>query len=146
MASKKFIFITSADLQFDIRELALLLPLSKEADIVAGYRLTRPSYNWWRHMLTAVNLFLLRLFFGLRSRDPSWVKLIRRDVFKTIRLTSPRFFWTSELLIQAQRQNLRLAEVGVNSYGRKFGKSTGGNLKTAASTFFELIRFWLKSP
>ena len=144
-ASKEFIFITSADLQFNIRELTAFIPLSKTADIVSGVRLDRHSYGWYRRMVTAINLLLLRLFFGFRTQDPNWVKLVRREVFKTIRITSPRFFCLAELLIQAKQQKYRIAEIEVHSSKRKYGKSVGGTLRAAFTTFFELCLFWLRS-
>lgn len=144
-ASKEFIFITSADLQFDVRELALLIPLSKEADIVSGVRKSRPSYGWYRRMVTMLNVLLLRLFFGFYTQDPNWVKLVRREVFKTVRISSRRFFFLAELLLEAKRQGYRIIEKEVHSQRRAYGKSTGGSFKAALSTFFELCLFWIRS-
>ena len=138
------LFATPADMQFDIRELGGLLALIGGADIVASFRVNR-NYNWYRWIITYTNIFLLRLLFGLKVKDPNWVKLFRKEVFSRIEITSPGFFWDAEVLIKAKKQGLRIAEVGVHSYARKQGKASGASPKAAVKTFFALIKFWLTS-
>ena len=144
-AKYDLLFATSADLQFDIGELGKLLALIGGADIVAAYRVSR-NYSWYRWMITYVNIFLLRLLFGLKVKDPNWVKLFRREVFSRVKITSSGFFWDAEVLIKAKKQGLRIAEVGVHSYTRKQGKASGASPKAAVKTFFALVKFWLTSP
>ena len=136
------LFATPADLQFDIAELEKLLPFIDQAEIVIGHRENR-DYNWYRWMITYANIFLLRLLFGLQVKDPNWVKLFKRQVFQSISITSPGFFWDAEVLIKARKQNFRIVEVGVRSHPREKGKATGGSPKAALKTFVALMRFWL---
>jgi len=141
-ASYDFLFATPADLQFDIAELDKLMPLIENADIVASYRVNR-DYNWYRWMVTYINKFLLRLLFGLKVKDPNWVKLVRKSVLDSVTITSHGFLWDAELLVKAQRQDMRIKEVGVHSHSRTEGVASGASPKAAARTFFALMKFWL---
>ena len=143
-AKYDLLFATPADMQFDIEELGKLLALIGGSDIVAAWRQNR-NYSWYRWIITYANIFLLRLLFGLKVKDPNWVKLFRREVFSRVEITSPGFFWDAEVLIKAQKQGLRIAEVGVHSYTRKQGKASGASPKAAVKTFFALVKFWLTS-
>jgi len=141
-AKKELIFVTPADLQFDIAELQKFLPLIESADIVIGFRTNRED-SAYRRIVTFTKEFLSNILFGLKVKDLSWVKLFRREVFLTIPITSPGFFWDVEVLVQAQRNSFIIKEVGVHTYKRKAGTSSGGKPVAAIKSFFELLTFWL---
>jgi len=139
-----FIFFTDADGQFDFKEIAYLLPLITEADIVAGYRINRQDpiarkifgFGW----TTIANLFL---GIGVRDVDCAF-KLIKKDVVKQIpKLQSNRGGMISpELLARARKAGFNIAEVGVHHYPRKEGKQTGANLKVIFKSFVDLGKLW----
>lgn len=137
-----FIFITSADLQFDMQEIGRFLSATEEADIAIGYRDVRESYSWYRRMNSFANMFLLRALFGLRVRNANWVKMVRREVFEAIPVTHDGFFWDSALLIQAQKKGFRFAEVPTSFYPRAAGVEQGANPVRVLKTFLTLLRFW----
>ena len=142
-ARHDLVFPIPADLQFDIKELRNFLPLIENSDIVIGYRVQRAG-NLYRRFITFANHLLLRIFFGLTVRDPSWVKLFRRKIFDSISVTSSGFFWEAEVLIKAVRNHFRIKEVEAHSYQRMAGTSSGGKPSAAVKTFFTMIRFWLR--
>lgn len=142
-AQNDLIFVTGSDLQFDIREFEKFLPFIDNSDIVIGYRVNR-KYGFFRKFNTAVYHFLINLMFGLKFRDPSWVKLFRKKIFDNIAITSNGFFWDVELLIKAKRKGYKIKEVGVHSYERKTGKASGKNIFKIFETFLSLVRVWWK--
>jgi glycosyltransferase involved in cell wall biosynthesis len=139
-ASKyELLFFTDSDLQFDPDELEKLLPLSKQFDIVTGYRIKRRD--------PAIRLFvswvynrMIRLMFGLRVRDVNCAfKLINRRVVETVGLESNDFFIAAELLCKASARGFSIHEIGVNHYPRNAGRATvkpGSIMRT----FRELLR------
>jgi glycosyltransferase involved in cell wall biosynthesis len=140
-ARGEWIFMTCADGQFDLCEIPKFLPPSSE--IVIGYREKR-EYTIYRWINTKMYHLLLFIFFGLRVKDPSWVKLFRKDIFKKIHFCSNDFFWDAELLIKAEKEGMRISEVGVGHLPRVYGKSSGANPKWILRTFLSLIRIFIK--
>ena len=118
-----WVFVSCSDLQFKMSELAEFLPLARGADIILGFRLER-SEGLYRRFNSFIYHFLLRVFFGLRVKDPSWVKLFRREIFKDIDIVQQGFLWDVEVLVKAQKYNLVIKEAAVHSYPRQAGKSS----------------------
>ncbi|MDI6785205.1 MAG: glycosyltransferase family 2 protein [bacterium] len=144
-AKSNFLFITCADNQFNIAELYKFLPplISKNADIVIGTRINR-EYTFFRMFNTKVYNILIWLLFGIKFKDPSWVKLYHKYVFDKISITSKGFFWDIETLIKAKKANYRIEEVDVSSYPRTAGVAQGSNPLRIIKTFFRMLFFWLQ--
>ena len=88
-ATKELVFYTDGDAQYDIDELAKLMPLlTAEVDVVNGYKLKR-SDSKRRIVLGALYKFLARLLFGLPIRDVDCdFRLLRRSALQRIDLVS----------------------------------------------------------
>ncbi|HWH23549.1 MAG TPA: glycosyltransferase family 2 protein, partial [Candidatus Limnocylindria bacterium] len=91
----------------------------------------------------------LRLFFGLRVRDPDCAcKLFRRAALEGIRLESGGAFLSAELLIKLRQRGRRLIEVGVPHHPRTAGAASGANPKVvlrAVRDFWRLrLRLWFR--
>jgi len=125
-AEKELIFTTCADLQFDIKELENLLALIDGADMVIGSRKIRYDSSY-RRVCTFIYHLLLKLLFGLRFADPTWVKLFKKSIYDKIAFSSQGFFWEAEILVNARRNNYLIKEAEVYSRPRKAGKSSGAN-------------------
>ncbi|MFH1449614.1 MAG: glycosyltransferase family 2 protein [bacterium] len=147
-AKSNLLFITCADNQFNIAELDKFLPPFLDmnvdnVDIVIGTRINR-KYTLFRKVNTRVYNFLIWLLFGVRFKDPSWVKLYKREVFDKISITSPGFFWDIETLIKAKREGFKIKEVDVSSYPRTRGVAHGSNPIKIVKTFFNMVHFWFQ--
>jgi glycosyltransferase involved in cell wall biosynthesis len=135
-----WIFYTDGDNQFDLAEIALLLPERHEHDIVTGYRMDRqdPLYrklNAWAYNLLVHALFRLRL----RDIDCAF-KLYRASIFQGMELISNGAPIDLEILARARRRGARIGEVGVHHYPRRFGEQSGANLRVILRAFRELFR------
>ncbi|HPP86309.1 MAG TPA: glycosyltransferase family 2 protein [bacterium] len=138
-ATKKYIFYTDGDGQFDIDEIKLLIPYLKDYDVITGYRKKRIDPT---HRLVIAFFFnlLMKIVFKVKVRDVDCAfKLIKKDVLKDIHLESQGAFIDAELLIKAGKQNFKIIEVGVTHYPRKFGEATGSNLLVITRAFFEIL-------
>lgn len=137
-----WIFYTDGDNQFDLEEIRLLLPLSRENDIVSGYRIRRQD-----SMNRKVNAWLfnlaMRVLFGLKLRDTDCAfKLYRRWIFEGLTLRSDGAMIDAEIMARARARGARIAEVGVHHYPRTAGKQTGARLSVILRAFRELFGLW----
>ena len=140
-----WIFFTDGDGQFDVDEISRLLALTGDHDIVVGYRIKRADpphrlLNAWAWGTLVRGLFRLK---GVRDIDCAF-KIIRRDVFKAFKLETTGAMISTELLVKAQKNGFRLAEVGVNHYARTAGQQTGAKLSVIARAFKELFGYFIK--
>lgn len=123
-AAGRFVFYTDSDNQFDILELREIMPLSDDADLVAGFRvyrfdpLTRLVVSWFYNRLVRV---LFRV--PVRDVDCSF-KLMRRERLDRLVLMSDDFFIDTEVVARARKWNWRIKEVGVRHYPRRKGRTS----------------------
>lgn len=147
-ATLDWVFLTDADLQFDLRELEELLPATVRADLVVGWRILRQDPVHRRMNATAWN-WLVRHVFGLPVRDVDCAfKLMRRDLVQGCALTSGGAMISTELLVRALASGARLEEIGVHHRPRTAGESSGANPHVVAKAFRELaaLRRTLRGP
>lgn len=139
-ATKRYVFYTDGDGQFDVSQLDRLLPLAEDWDIVNGYRLDRRE-NVVRKLNAWAWGMLVKRLLRFRCRDvDSAFKLYRRDIFDHIRMKSTGALIDAEILGRATRAGYRIGEVGVRHLPRVAGKSTGANPKVIFQAFRELRR------
>ncbi len=139
-ATKKLVFYTDGDGQFDINEMPLLLPLIKQYDIVCGYRINRQD-----NLIRKINGWcwtkLVCLLFDMKVRDIDCAfKLYKREIFDNIKLSSSGALISAEILARALRKGYSLTQKGVHHYPRTAGAQTGANLRVILRAFKELIR------
>ncbi len=141
-AAGDFIMFMDSDRQFDINDIHLLTPFTKDYDIVAGYRIKR---NDPAHRLLNARIFgtAVKLLFDIQVRDIDCAfKIMRSGVLKGINLESPGALINTEMLAKANVQGCNLTQVGVNHYPRLAGEQSGANLKVVLRAFREMIRLW----
>jgi glycosyltransferase involved in cell wall biosynthesis len=146
-ASKfNYIVFIDADGQFDFTDVHKLLNKIDKADVVVGYRMNRQDnfmriFNGWGWTQ------LSNILFGLHLKDVDCAfKLFKREVIETIpHLEAKRGAMINpETLAKAKKAGFKIEEVGVKHFPRKDGKSTGGNLEVIISSFWDLIKFWVR--
>jgi glycosyltransferase involved in cell wall biosynthesis len=137
-ARLEWVFLTDADCQFDLRELAGTLPLATGSDVVAGYRLRRADPLHRRLNARGWNALVRRLF-DLPVRDVDCAfKLLRRDVVERLALHADGAVVSTELLVRAQAAGARISELGVTHLPRPAGRSSGAQPAVVARAFREL--------
>lgn len=137
-ASMPWLLLTDADLQFDLRELETLLPDTREADVVAGWRILRQD-PWPRRMNAAAWNGLVSHLFHLPVRDVDCAfKLLRTDYAQGAELQSTGAMVSTELVVKCVAQGARVCEHGVHHHPRVAGASTGADVHVIARAFREL--------
>jgi hypothetical protein len=135
-----WVFLTDADLQFDLSELEEFLPLAVRADLVVGWRiLRRDPLN--RRLNAAAWNWLVRRMFRLPVRDVDCAfKLVRRELLEQITLEAAGAMISTELVVKCLAAGGRLEELGVHHRPRVAGEQSGANPRVVARAFFELAR------
>lgn len=128
------------DVDFLDRSLTLL---DEGADLVIGTK-RGPEANdqrsWVRRMVTGVFVKTLQLGFGLKTSDTHGIKVARRrrlrPLVETCRLGTDLF--DTELVLRAERADLRLVEVGLNVEELRPPRSS--IVRRSARTLVNLVR------
>jgi glycosyltransferase involved in cell wall biosynthesis len=135
---------TDADGQFEVADLALLIPLLGSADLVGGWRQERNDAAM-RSVVSGVFNTLLRLLYGLRVRDADCaLKIMRTDFLRSIHIESRSALMNAELYIKAQRRGLRIAQVPVPHHPRQMGVRSGARPRAIARAIKELVLFRIR--
>jgi len=123
-AKKELIFYTDSDNQFDIKELRLLMPLTKNYDIVCGYRKNRQDPTMRIFIATVYNIIINMLFHvNVRDIDCSF-KIYKKKVFDTITLHSDTGLLDAEILVKAKKAGFTIApQIPVTHYPRTLGQT-----------------------
>jgi glycosyltransferase involved in cell wall biosynthesis len=137
-----FVFFTDGDLQFDLREITLLVEKLDEGDLILGFRKNRRD-PWHRKLNAFLWGSLVKFLFGFKVRDVDCAfKMIKRRVVDKVRLSAGGAMVSTELLARANKAGFRFAEVGVTHYPRVAGTQTGANLKVILRAFRELFKLY----
>jgi dolichol-phosphate mannosyltransferase len=132
---------TDADCQFDLADIARLLPLTETYPIIAGYRVDRQDSRLRKFYSRGYNL-LARTLLGITVRDIDCAfKIFRREALAQLMPASNGFFVNAEMLTRARQLGLAVAEVGVRHRPRRHGASKV-SLREIPRTLHALLPFW----
>jgi glycosyltransferase involved in cell wall biosynthesis len=133
----------AADQQLPFAEVAALLPLLDEHDLVIGSRTARPGYTAMRQLSSRVYIALVHLLFGLRDYDDfNFLYLYRKELLERIRIETSGVFMPTEVMIKAVAAGARVAPATVTCLPRRAGVATCGRPTVIAETFWQMIRFF----
>ena len=135
-----------ADQQVDFREVAAMVPLLDEADIVVVSRSHRPGYTPMRLFSSQVYITLARVLFGLSGfEDFNFIYLFRRELVGAMPIESDGVFLCTEILVRAVRGGARVAHARAECLPRAAGTSKVYRPRVIAKTLREMLGFWARS-
>jgi glycosyltransferase involved in cell wall biosynthesis len=146
-ATGDFIGIQDADFETDLTDVPKLLEplLEGRADVVYGSRFKKTSYHVHRtfHYLSNRLLTIFsNLLSGLYLSDmETCYKFFRADVIKNIRLESNRFGFEPEVTAKIARLHLRIMELPVSYFPRKYLEGKKLDWKDGVAAFRHIIYF-----
>jgi glycosyltransferase involved in cell wall biosynthesis len=143
-ASREFVFYTDGDAQYDPAEMeALWRRLDDHVDLVNGYKIHR-SDPLHRIVIGRVYHHTVKLLFGLKVRDVDCdFRLMRREIFQTVRLEKNSGVICLEMMKKIQDAGFRIAEVPVHHYHRAYGKSQFFNFRRLYRTAIDVMKLWV---
>lgn len=140
-ARSELVSFTDADCQFDLTELDRLVMLSRDYQIVCGYRIDRQD-PFLRCFYSNVYNTLVRTLLGTRVRDCDCaLKLMHREALSRLPITTDGFLVNAVLLAQARQQDMSVVEVGVSHRPRAAGSSKV-SIAHIPLVLAALLRFW----
>jgi glycosyltransferase involved in cell wall biosynthesis len=143
-ASGDFVAFTDADGQFEIGDLALLVPLLDGADLAAGWRRKRQD-AWARGVVSWVFNTLVAVLYRLPYRDVDCAfKLMRREVLDSLTLEARSALINTELYYKARHAGWRIAQVPVPHHPRVAGRRSGARPRAIVRAIKELLLLRLR--
>ena len=142
-AKYKYVVFNDGDGQFDFSEVTKFIEKIEGVDIVIGYRKKRIDHPF-RHLLMNLLKVWDFIFFHFYFRDiDCGFKLFKKEAINKISpLKSEGAMITTEILARAKSAKLKIAQVEVNHYPRKFGSETGGNPRVIIRAILESFSLW----
>jgi glycosyltransferase involved in cell wall biosynthesis len=134
------VFLTDADLQFDLMELERFLPYVGTVDVVAGYRIQRQD-TWLRRLNAYGWNMLVRTFFYVPVRDIDCAfKLYDHRVLERIDIESVGAMVNTEVMVKLGRAGASVVEVGVHHRPRVAGRARGAHPRVIAKAMREFLQ------
>lgn len=138
-AKMDWIFYTDGDAQYDPRELQLLVTeITEFIDVVNGRKIKRAD-PWYRIIIGAIYRRSVRILFNLPISDVDCdFRLMRRRIFRKVKLTSNSGVICTEMIKKIADAGYKFAEVPVSHYWRTSGKSQFFNIRRVIRVIWDL--------
>lgn len=142
-ASKDFVFLISGDGEYPPEALRLCAPLMDRYDIIVCRRMTK-QYTIYRHIISSCYRWSILLLFGIELYDPGGVKVVRRDIYRTVPAHCKSVFVESERLIRAVKRGYKVTRVDIHQEKRVGGKGRGAKFSNVWGALKDLISVWIE--
>ena len=147
-ATRPFVLVQDADLEYDPDEYGMLLgPLLKnKADVVFGSRFTGSGPHrvlyFWHYIANKILTLLSNAFTNLNLTDmETCYKCFRLEVIQSIQLNEKRFGIEPELTSKISKGNWRVYEVGISYSGRTYDEGKKIGLKDAFRAVYCILKY-----
>jgi glycosyltransferase involved in cell wall biosynthesis len=147
-ATRPFVLVQDADLEYDPDEYGMLLgPLLKnKADVVFGSRFTGSGPHrvlyFWHYIANKLLTLLSNAFTNLNLTDmETCYKCFRLEVIQSIQLNEKRFGIEPEITSKISKGNWRVYEVGISYSGRTYNEGKKIGLKDAFRAVYCILKY-----
>ncbi|HBB76253.1 MAG: Glycosyltransferase [Candidatus Levybacteria bacterium GW2011_GWC1_40_19] len=137
------VVFNDGDGQFDFSEVNKFIDKIDDSDIVIGFRKKRFDHPF-RHILMNLLKIWDFIFFGFYFKDiDCGFKFFRKSALdKIFPLRSEGAMITTEILAKAKKAKLKIEQVEVSHFPRKYGDQSGGNARVILRAIIETFKVW----
>ncbi|HEY2107959.1 MAG TPA: glycosyltransferase family 2 protein [Candidatus Binataceae bacterium] len=137
-----YVLLCDGDGQFDAGELAGLVRMAANYDVVVGRRVRRAD-RLMRRLNGQAWTALVRLLFGIKITDVDCgFKLFKREFIQDLELNARGAMISTELMVKVAARGARVCEVEVGHLPRLAGEQSGANPKVILRAFAELFHLY----
>ena len=147
-ATGEIILVQDADLEYDPQDYNKIFKplLNNKADVVFGSRFIGSSEKrvlyFWHSIGNAFLTLMSNIFTNLNLTDMECCyKAFRSEIIKNIDLKENRFGFEPEITAKISKKNLRIFEVGVSYYGRKYSEGKKITWKDGFSAIRCIVKY-----
>ena len=147
-ATGEVLIIQDADLEYDPKDYQKLLEPFKlgVADVVYGSRFIGSDKKrvlyFWHTVGNKILTLLSNIFTNLNLSDMEvGYKAFKTDIIKNIDLKENRFGFEPEVTAKIAKRSLRLYEVGISYYGRKYNEGKKITWRDGFSAFRCILKY-----
>ena len=147
-ATREYVVVQDADLEYDPDEFAVLLePLvADKADVVFGSRFvsSRPHrvLYFWHSLGNKLLTLASNVFTDLNLTDmETCYKVVRRNVIQSIDIRENRFGFEPEITAKIARGGWRVYEVGISYSGRTYAEGKKIGWRDGVRALYCIVRY-----
>jgi len=141
IATKRFVFFTDGDGQYEMKDLHKAWPKLDEYKAVIGYP-ERRADGLKRIVVSKVYNAICRLYLGLAVKSINCsFKIIERKFFRNNKLYSKGGFIDGEIVSKLFRKGYKIAEIPVSHCKRTFGRSTFLKISYISNILSEMRKY-----
>lgn len=131
--------IWPADMRLDPAVFRRICAMLGDADVLVGYRRTRPGYSLGMRLNSRIYLGMARWICGLPFRDVTWISVYRLSILRGMAIRENGVAVFPEILLKARQAGAKFAEIELEMQERVHGVPSASRWRTRVRALTGLL-------